>query len=151
MQLMSREGLKAAEQKMRDAGQPEEAIRSFRSAYERVAEGEPAVIRSADLEPAGDVPTLGQLEAHPDDTALGGFAVIKLNGGLATSMGLQRPKSLVAAKDGHSFLEIIIATVFNGLGLMGVSDAVQFIATAIVLIAAVTLDSLVRRRATAGA
>jgi len=41
----------------------------------------------------------------------------------------------------------IIATVFNGLGLMGVSDAVQFIATAIVLIAAVTLDSLVRRRA----
>jgi D-xylose transport system permease protein len=41
---------------------------------------------------------------------------------------------------------IIIATVFNGLGLMGVSDAVQFIATAIVLIAAVTLDSVVRRR-----
>jgi D-xylose transport system permease protein len=45
---------------------------------------------------------------------------------------------------------IIIATVFNGLGLMGVSDAVQFIATAIVLIAAVTLDSLVRRRTAAG-
>jgi D-xylose transport system permease protein len=44
---------------------------------------------------------------------------------------------------------IIIATVFNGLGLMGVADAVQFIATAIVLIAAVTLDALVRRRATA--
>jgi D-xylose transport system permease protein len=44
---------------------------------------------------------------------------------------------------------IIIATVFNGLGLMGVSDAVQFIATAIVLIVAVTLDSLVRRRAAA--
>jgi D-xylose transport system permease protein len=42
---------------------------------------------------------------------------------------------------------IIIATVFNGLGLMGVNDAVQFIATAIVLIAAVTLDSVVRRRA----
>ncbi len=46
---------------------------------------------------------------------------------------------------------IIIATVINGLGLMGVSDAVQFIATAIVLIAAVTLDSLVRRRAGASA
>jgi D-xylose transport system permease protein len=45
---------------------------------------------------------------------------------------------------------IIIATVINGLGLMGVSDAVQFISTAIVLIAAVTLDSLVRRRAAAG-
>jgi UTP--glucose-1-phosphate uridylyltransferase len=53
------------------------------------------------------VPALDQLEARADDTALGGFAVIKLNGGLATSMGLQRPKSLVEAKDGHSFLEII--------------------------------------------
>ncbi len=42
---------------------------------------------------------------------------------------------------------IVIAAVFNGLGLMGVSAAVQEIATAIVLIAAVMLDSLVRRRA----
>ncbi len=41
---------------------------------------------------------------------------------------------------------IVIAAVFNGLGLMGVSAAVQDIATAIVLIAAVTLDALVRRR-----
>ncbi|MEA2158894.1 MAG: UTP--glucose-phosphate uridylyltransferase, partial [Solirubrobacteraceae bacterium] len=107
MQVMNPDGLKAAEQKMRDAGQPEEAIRSFRSAYERVAGGEAAVIRTADLEPAGGVPALDQLEARADDTALGGVAVIKLNGGLATSMGLQRPKSLVEAKDGHSFLEII--------------------------------------------
>ena len=44
---------------------------------------------------------------------------------------------------------IVIAAVFNGLGLMGISAAGQDIATAIVLIAAVTLDSLVRRRATA--
>jgi ABC-type xylose transport system permease subunit len=39
--------------------------------------------------------------------------------------------------------------VFNGLALMNVSAAVQDMATAVVLIAAVTLDSLVRRRATA--
>jgi D-xylose transport system permease protein len=43
---------------------------------------------------------------------------------------------------------LVIAAVFNGLGLMGISSAGQDIATAIVLIAAVTLDSLVRRRAT---
>jgi D-xylose transport system permease protein len=43
---------------------------------------------------------------------------------------------------------IVIAAVFNGLGLMNVSAAVQDMATAVVLIAAVTLDSLVRRRAT---
>ncbi|HEX4008571.1 MAG TPA: hypothetical protein VHX62_01100 [Solirubrobacteraceae bacterium] len=44
---------------------------------------------------------------------------------------------------------IVIAAVFNGLGLMGITAAGQDMATAVVLIAAVTLDSLVRRRATA--
>ncbi|HWD63823.1 MAG TPA: hypothetical protein VG405_01490 [Solirubrobacteraceae bacterium] len=44
---------------------------------------------------------------------------------------------------------IVIACVFNGLGLMGVSSAGTDIASAIVLVAAVTLDSLVRRRAVA--
>jgi len=39
---------------------------------------------------------------------LDGFALIKLNGGLATSMGLEQPKTLVSAKDGRSFLDIII-------------------------------------------
>ena len=34
--------------------------------------------------------------------------MIKLNGGLATSMGLQQPKSLVQAREGRSFLEIIV-------------------------------------------
>jgi predicted ABC-type sugar transport system permease subunit len=33
---------------------------------------------------------------------------------------------------------------------MGVSDAVQFISTAVVLILAVTIDSVVRRRAATG-
>jgi D-xylose transport system permease protein len=43
---------------------------------------------------------------------------------------------------------IVIAVVFNGLGLMGVGAAVQDICTAVVLIAAVVLDALVRRRST---
>ena len=34
--------------------------------------------------------------------------MIKLNGGLATTMGLQQPKSLMEARDGKSFLDIII-------------------------------------------
>ena len=54
------------------------------------------------------MPMLGRLDAAENDTALDGFVVIKLNGGLATSMGLQEPKSLIEAKDGHSFLDIII-------------------------------------------
>ncbi|MDQ6835008.1 MAG: ABC transporter permease [Actinomycetota bacterium] len=42
----------------------------------------------------------------------------------------------------------VIAVVFNGLGLMGITTAGQDIATALVLIMAVSLDALVRRRAT---
>jgi UTP--glucose-1-phosphate uridylyltransferase len=93
---------------MRADGQAEEAIRNFRSAYERFVSGDEAVIRSADLEPAGDVPALDELPDPDRPDALKQFAVIKLNGGLATTMGLSRPKSLLEVREGHSFLDIII-------------------------------------------
>jgi len=104
---VSEDGLHAAEAKMRDAGQPEEAIRNFASAYRRLESGESAMLPSAELEPAGDVPALDGLP-DADGGALGRVAVIKLNGGLATTMGLRSPKSLVEARDGRSFLDIII-------------------------------------------
>lgn len=105
---MSDAGRKAAEQKMRDDGQDEEAVAAFASAYERLDRGDAAMIPTADLEPAGDVPALEDLSEPADPDVLGRFAMIKLNGGLATTMGLQRPKSLVQARDGKTFLEIII-------------------------------------------
>src|SRR5207302_2548527 len=43
-----------------------------------------------------------------DPQILDHVAVIKLNGGLATTMGLRSPKSLVEARDRRSFLEIIV-------------------------------------------
>ena len=92
---------------MRDAGQPEEAIRSFASAYRRLESGESAMLPSAELEPAGDVDALEDLP-EADAGALDRVAVIKLNGGLATTMGLRSPKSLVEARAGRSFLDIII-------------------------------------------
>ena len=102
------DGLKAAEQKMREAGQPEEAIRSFRSAYERLAGGESAMLPSSELEPVGDVDTFDELPEADAGDILDRVPVIKLNGGLATTMGLRSPKSLVEAREGHSFLDIII-------------------------------------------
>ncbi|HEV3388896.1 MAG TPA: UTP--glucose-1-phosphate uridylyltransferase [Solirubrobacteraceae bacterium] len=104
---MAEEGLEAAEAKMREAGQPEEAIRAFASAYRRLESGESAMLPSAELEPAGDVDTLERLP-EADADALDRVAVVKLNGGLATTMGLRTPKSLVEARDGRSFLDIII-------------------------------------------
>jgi UDP-N-acetylglucosamine pyrophosphorylase len=38
-------------------------------------------------------------------------AVIKLNGGLGTSMGLEKAKSLLTVKDGKTFLDLIAEQV----------------------------------------
>jgi UTP--glucose-1-phosphate uridylyltransferase len=108
MQPMSEAGLRAATEKMRSAGAHEEAIRAFQSAYRRLESGEEAMLPSADLEPAGDVPALEDLPDADAHDALRAVALIKLNGGLATTMGLQQPKSLMEARDGRSFLEIIV-------------------------------------------
>ncbi len=108
MQAMSEAGMRAAVEKMRAAGAHPEAIRAFESAYERLESGETAMLPSAELEPAGDVPALEDLPEADAPRALAQVVVIKLNGGLATTMGLQQPKSLMEARDGHSFLEIIV-------------------------------------------
>ncbi|MBV9006647.1 MAG: UTP--glucose-1-phosphate uridylyltransferase [Solirubrobacterales bacterium] len=105
---MNADGFKAAEQKMRGAGQHEEAIRGFRRAYDRLTGGDTGMLPTAELEPAGDVPALEQLPDVSVAEALEQVVVIKLNGGLATTMGLRSPKSLVEARDGLSFLDIII-------------------------------------------
>jgi UTP--glucose-1-phosphate uridylyltransferase len=109
--VMTNEVVAAATTKMRAAGQTEAAIKQFISAVTRVQQGVATMIASSELEPAPDVPELAELpEADPVD-ALERVAVIRLNGGLATSMGLQQPKSLIEARDGRSFLEIIIGQI----------------------------------------
>jgi UTP--glucose-1-phosphate uridylyltransferase len=105
---MSSEGLQAAEQKMRDAGHSDEAIRAFASAYKRLEGGESGMMPTDELEPATDVPSLEELPEGDPAGALEQYAVIKLNGGLATTMGLRSPKSLLEAREGRTFLDIII-------------------------------------------
>jgi len=94
---------------MREHGQSEEAIRSFLAARARLIAGERALLPSDELEPAEDVPALDELPEGVDREALAQVVLIKLNGGLATTMGLRQPKSLVIAREGRTFLEIIAA------------------------------------------
>jgi UTP--glucose-1-phosphate uridylyltransferase len=105
---MSQAGLQAAQDKMREAGHDDEAISAFRNAYERLDSGESAMLPSSELEPVGDVPALEDLPESDGADALAQLVIIKLNGGLATTMGLRSPKSLVQARDGRSFLDLII-------------------------------------------
>jgi UTP--glucose-1-phosphate uridylyltransferase len=99
--------------KMRAAGQSEDAIAAFASALERVRGHEATMLPSSELEPVPDVPALEQLPDADQGQALAPVAVIKLNGGLATSMGLQEPKSLLEAREGRTFLDVIIGQVLS--------------------------------------
>ena len=118
---MRSNGLKLAEQRMREAGQPDGAIRSFARAYERLVSGEATLLASDELEPVADAPALDELAAVDAAVALAPVAVIKLNGGLATSMGLRQPKSLVEVLAGRSFLEIIVGQTLALRDRLGIS------------------------------
>lgn len=93
---------------MRQAGLPEIAIENFRRAFETLASGDTATLPERALAPVDDVPKESELgEADPEgEAALAHTVVIKLNGGLGTSMGMTRAKSLVPVKDGLSFLDL---------------------------------------------
>lgn len=85
-------------------------VEAFRRRLEQLAEPESAVIAGEELAPVEDLPNLAGLP-EPDDAAareaLDRLAVIKLNGGLGTSMGLDGPKSLLEIKPGTSFLDAV--------------------------------------------
>jgi UTP--glucose-1-phosphate uridylyltransferase len=111
MGRVSDEGRRAAADTMRGDGAHEEAVAAFLSAYDRLTGGAQALVPSSELEPAGDAPALADLPDVSGDAVsatLAQVALIKLNGGLATSMGLQQPKSLMEARDGRTFLDIIV-------------------------------------------
>jgi UDP-N-acetylglucosamine pyrophosphorylase len=95
--------------KMRAEGLPEIAIRSFERALRFVADGGTTTIPDQELEPIEGLRSMGELaefEAAGREAA-SRAAVIKLNGGLGTSMGLARAKSLLPIRTGRNFLDSI--------------------------------------------
>jgi UTP--glucose-1-phosphate uridylyltransferase len=108
---MSRAGLEAAIAKMRADGQPAEAIRTFARAYEQLERGATGVLPDAELEPVRDVPDAADLPDAGDPDALDQVAIVRVNGGLGTTMGMTRAKSLIEARDGLSFLDVIARQV----------------------------------------
>ncbi len=109
---MSDEGLQQARTKMADAGVDQVAIDVFAHYYRMVESGETGMIPESSIEPV-DIPALADVDL-PDPAPTDGLArtvVIKLNGGLGTSMGLDRAKSLLEVRDGLSFLDIIARQV----------------------------------------
>jgi UTP--glucose-1-phosphate uridylyltransferase len=96
--------------KMTAAGEPDVAIRNFRHYYELLRGGQQGKVGEDEIRPVHDVTDVSALERHREAgrAALAKAVVLKLNGGLGTSMGMTKAKSLLTAKDGLSFLDIIV-------------------------------------------
>jgi len=94
---------------------PQLCVDVFLSQYEKMVAGEASVIREGEVKPVSNVV---DLESLPDfsakgETVLNQSVMIKLNGGLGTGMGLEKAKSLLKAKNGLSFLDIIVKQVIS--------------------------------------
>src|SRR5581483_7580284 len=104
-------GLDAALEKMRAEGLGDAAVQTFARQYRRLEAGETGSILESDIEPVAELPDAEQL---PDaDAPLDEAVVIKLNGGLGTSMGMTKAKSLLEVKDGQTFLDLIAQQVLD--------------------------------------
>ncbi len=105
----------AFEIKMSAAGMGDAAIRAFRRNYEALLRDETGMIPEEAISPAENLPTLDGIAAagEADAALLAQAAVIKLNGGLGTGMGLQGPKSLLAVRDGVNFLDLMVRQILD--------------------------------------
>src|SRR3982750_2570311 len=107
-------GLRLARDKMVAAGVHPLAIEVFAHHYRQLERGETGMIPEATIEPL-DMPALAEVDV---DEAAGALAlrqtaVIKLNGGLGTSMGMERAKSLLCVRSGMSFVDVIARQVLH--------------------------------------
>jgi UDP-N-acetylglucosamine pyrophosphorylase len=99
--------------KMRAAGMGEVAIETFRRHHAGLLRNDSGLIGEAAIGPVADLEVFagGGGLAAGDADLLGRTVVLKLNGGLGTSMGLRAAKSLLPVRDGLTFVDLIVRQV----------------------------------------
>ncbi len=102
-------------EKMTAAGLAPVVIDTFRHYYTELMRGATGQVSARDIEPVDGLPRFEELDDSRSEgrEALHRTVMIKLNGGLGTSMGLERAKSLLPVKDGLRFLDIIVRQVLH--------------------------------------
>ncbi|MCC6932148.1 MAG: UTP--glucose-1-phosphate uridylyltransferase [Deltaproteobacteria bacterium] len=100
---------------MKKEGVPALNITAFKYYYTQLVRGETGLISEKEIGEVGDLP---DLECMSDQSTVGKenvkrAVIIKLNGGLGTSMGLDAAKTLLPAKGKYTFFDIIIRQVLE--------------------------------------
>ncbi|NJM05030.1 UTP--glucose-1-phosphate uridylyltransferase [Candidatus Gracilibacteria bacterium] len=100
---------------MEATGLQQAAIATFRHYYSELLSGNTGSIAEATIEPAHGVPDLTAMAdmREAGRQAMDKTVMLKLNGGLGTSMGLERAKSLLKVKGEYNFLDIIAKQVLT--------------------------------------
>lgn len=101
---------------MRKEGLSEAAIAAFRHSYGELVGGTAGPIPESTISPVSSLPELetdirSNVVANPKYLREAVF--LKLNGGLGTSMGLDRAKSLLEVKNGETFLDLTAKQVLD--------------------------------------
>ena len=111
---MKSKGLKQAREKMGAEGVDQVAIEVFSHYYRQIEHGETGMIAEDTIDPV-DMESLADVVVADDVAAeaVSATVVIKLNGGLGTSMGMARAKSLLCVRRGLSFLDVIARQVLH--------------------------------------
>ena len=97
-------------QRMEAEGLPNIVIQTFKYYYKQLVEGQTGLILEDDIRPVQSLPDVENFPAELEevgDAALSKVVLLKLNGGLGTSMGMAQAKSLLRVKENLSFLDII--------------------------------------------
>ena len=114
------------ETKMEAAGLSAAAIRAFLYQYRKLGQNEAGLIPEDSIAPVESLPSIDE-QPLPRDTSdlVAQTVVLKLNGGLGTSMGLEKAKSLLRVRGELTFLDVIVRqflhlreTVAPKLGLL---------------------------------
>jgi len=113
------DGFDASTEKMRGEGIAAPAIDAFAHYYRLLSDGQSGMLAESDIEPLEDLPDADSLTDAADRELLDRVVVLKLNGGLGTSMGMTGPKSLLEVKDGLTFLDVIAHQLIEMRGRSG--------------------------------
>ncbi len=125
---MSETGLRLAQEKMAAADISQQAIDVFTHYYRQLEDGVTGFIAEDSIAPLEDPDLLSDVTVSDADAAaaLAATVIVKLNGGLGTSMGMSKAKSLLLVRESRSFLDIIVDQVRHARAAYGVKLPLSF-------------------------